>query len=174
MIGKGGFGRVWKVSEKKTRKVLALKVIDKARVISKKSVQSIMNEKEILSRLCEDESEFIVNMRGAFQDRDNCYLLMDYLEAGDLRYYINRNYAFSEDQIRTSSPMQASSSGASWKVSTSSTNATSSIAILNRKTSSLMVMAMLESPISVLPGTGRPRIRMRPVGPPAIWPLKFY
>jgi hypothetical protein len=38
-----------------------------------------MNEKEILSRLCEEESEFIVNMKGAFQDKDNCYLLMDYL-----------------------------------------------------------------------------------------------
>jgi serine/threonine protein kinase len=43
VIGKGGFGRVWKVSDKKTRKIFALKVIDKARVITKKSVQSIMN-----------------------------------------------------------------------------------------------------------------------------------
>lgn len=90
---------MWKVSDKKSRRIYALKVIDKARVISKKSVQSIMNEKEILSRLCEEESEFIVNMKGAFQDRDNCYLLMDYLEGGDLRYYLNRNYTFSEEQI---------------------------------------------------------------------------
>lgn len=39
------------MTDKKTKKIYALKVIDKARVISKKSVQSIMNEKEILSRL---------------------------------------------------------------------------------------------------------------------------
>jgi serine/threonine protein kinase len=43
VIGKGGFGRVWKVMEKKTKEIYALKVIDKARVITKKSVQSVLN-----------------------------------------------------------------------------------------------------------------------------------
>lgn len=56
IIGKGGFGRVWKVTEKKTKDVYALKVIDKARVITKKSVQSVMNEREILSSLLEVKS----------------------------------------------------------------------------------------------------------------------
>jgi serine/threonine protein kinase len=54
IIGKGGFGRVWKVTDKKTKNVYALKVIDKARVITKKSVQSVLNEREILSRLMEE------------------------------------------------------------------------------------------------------------------------
>lgn len=35
----------------------------------------------------------------SFQDRENLYLLIDYLEGGDLRYYINRHYNFSEEQI---------------------------------------------------------------------------
>ncbi len=43
IIGKGGFGRVWKVIDKKTKIVYAMKVIDKARVITKKSVSSILN-----------------------------------------------------------------------------------------------------------------------------------
>ena len=49
-------------------------------------------------------SDFIVNMRAAFQDRENLYLLMDYLDSGDLRYYINLNYFFSEEQISTFLP----------------------------------------------------------------------
>jgi len=101
IIGKGGFGRVWKVTDKKSKEVFALKVIDKARVITKKSVQSVMNEREILSALLDAQSQFIVNMKCAFQDRENLYLLMDYLEGGDLRYYINRNYPFTEDQVST-------------------------------------------------------------------------
>ena len=98
IVGKGGFGRVWKVSEKKTKTIFAMKVIDKAKVITKKSVNSVMNERELLSKL---NHPFIVNMVCAFQDRENLYLLIDYLDSGDLRYYINRNYEFSEGQIST-------------------------------------------------------------------------
>lgn len=108
IIGKGGFGRVWRVNDKKSKQVYALKVIDKARVITKKSVQSIMNEREILSQLLSNPSPFIVNMHCAFQDRENCYLLMDYLDGGDLRYYLNRSYSFSEDQISTPTEMKSS------------------------------------------------------------------
>jgi serine/threonine protein kinase len=105
IIGKGGFGRVWKVSEKKTRKLYALKVMDKAKIITKKSVNSVMNEREILCKL---EHEFIVNMHCAFQDRENLYLVMDYLDGGDLRYYINRRYNFTEEQIRKPAFIQGS------------------------------------------------------------------
>jgi protein kinase A len=101
IVGKGGFGRVWRVREKKSKATYALKVIDKARVISKKSVQSIMNERDILSLLLEEPSNFIVNMHCAFQDRENLYLLIDYMEAGDLRYYLNRGVIFNEPQIST-------------------------------------------------------------------------
>lgn len=45
VIGKGGFGRVWKVIEKKGRKVFAMKVMDKAKIITKKSVNSVLNER---------------------------------------------------------------------------------------------------------------------------------
>jgi hypothetical protein len=38
-------------------------------------------------------------MKLSFQDKRYLYLLMDYLDSGDLRYYLNRQYYFSEDQI---------------------------------------------------------------------------
>ncbi len=92
---------MWKVMEKKTKKIYALKVIDKARVITKRSVNSVMNEKELLSKLEPDAHPFIVNMKLSFQDRENLYLLMDFLDSGDLRYYLNKQYHFNEEQTST-------------------------------------------------------------------------
>ena len=48
IIGKGGFGKVWKVQLKKTREVFALKIMSKAKILAKRSVQSVMNEKSFL------------------------------------------------------------------------------------------------------------------------------
>ena len=51
VVGKGGFGRVWKVELKKTRQIFAMKVMSKARVLAKKSVQSVMNERLLLAQI---------------------------------------------------------------------------------------------------------------------------
>ena len=42
-VGKGGFGKVWKVESKKNGEVLAMKEMYKAKIIQKKSINSVMN-----------------------------------------------------------------------------------------------------------------------------------
>ena len=37
-------------------------------------------------------------MHYAFQDRDNLFILMDYLGGGDLRFHISRQKKFTENQ----------------------------------------------------------------------------
>lgn len=57
------------------------------RVITKKSVPSVLNEKSLLTDL---DSFFLVNLLYAHQDRQNLFLLLDYLPGGDLRYHLSR------------------------------------------------------------------------------------
>ena len=97
VIGKGGFGKVWKVKSKKTKITYALKEMSKLKVIDKKSIKSINSERELLSKL---HHPFIVNMHYAFQDNENLYLVMDLLTGGDLRFHISRHKKFSEEQTR--------------------------------------------------------------------------
>ena len=49
VIGRGGFGKVWKVELRKGNKMYAMKEMAKARIISKRSVNSVMNEKKFLA-----------------------------------------------------------------------------------------------------------------------------
>jgi serine/threonine protein kinase len=51
VIGKGGFGKVWKVVLKKYKTEYALKEMSKVKVIDRKSEKSIGSEREILARL---------------------------------------------------------------------------------------------------------------------------
>ena len=97
VIGKGGFGRVWKIQSKKTKQIFALKEMSKLKIIDKKSEKSINSEREFLSKL---NHPFIVNMHYAFQDKENLYLVMDMLSGGDLRYHVSRYRKFSEEQTR--------------------------------------------------------------------------
>ena len=97
VIGKGGFGRVWKIECKKTKQIYALKEMSKLKIIDKKSEKSINSEREFLSKL---NHPFIVNMHYAFQDKENLYLVMDMLSGGDLRYHVSRYRRFSEEQTR--------------------------------------------------------------------------
>lgn len=69
--------------------------MSKALVLFKKSVHSVMNELSLLSTL---RHPFLVNVVTAFQDNNNLFLVLDYLEGGDLRYHLGRNKKFTEIQ----------------------------------------------------------------------------
>ena len=82
---------------KQNGKNYALKEMSKVKIIDKKSENSIIGERDFLSKL---RHPFIINMICAFQDYENLYLLLDYLPGGDLRYHYNLGYSFTENQIR--------------------------------------------------------------------------
>ncbi|CAD8143545.1 unnamed protein product [Paramecium octaurelia] len=97
VIGRGGFGRVWRAEHKKTKHQFAIKEMQKCKIINKKSIGSVMNERYLLSNL---RHPFLVNMHTAFQDRESLYLVMDLMTGGDLRFHICKNRKFNEEQTK--------------------------------------------------------------------------
>ena len=91
-IGRGGFGKVWKVKCKLNNKYYAMKIMSKLKIIKKNSVKNINNEKKFLSIL---HNPFLVNMICSFQDHDNLYLVMDLLLGGDMRFHINKRAIYN-------------------------------------------------------------------------------
>jgi protein kinase A len=86
-----------KLRNKKCNILYAMKEMSKARILAKRSVSSVINERKLLNRL---KHPFLVNMEYAFQDRDTLYLVMDYLEGGDLRYHIGIIHRFTEVETK--------------------------------------------------------------------------
>jgi len=71
--------------------------MNKIKVISKKSANSVMNERKLLVNL---KNDFLVNMHFAFQDSSTLFLIMDLLTGGDLRLHISRRKMFNEEETQ--------------------------------------------------------------------------
>lgn len=81
----------------KNGKLYAMKEMSKNRIITKRSVNSVMNEQKLLHSL---RHPFLVNMRYAFQTQDTLYLVTDLMKGGDLRYHIGTKRRFVEEEVK--------------------------------------------------------------------------
>ena len=93
-IGRGGFGKVYVVE--RNGQMYAMKEMLKARVLNKNSVESVIKELEFLRKIDQSDphSRFLVNVKYAFNDELNLYLLIDLLNGGDLRFHLIKEKSF--------------------------------------------------------------------------------
>ena len=98
VIGRGSYGKVWKVKHKSTGRYYALKQMTKAKIIAENSEISVLRERVFLAQM---KSPFVIKMFLAFENKYNLFLLMELLSGGDLRYHlINYTFSFNEKQLK--------------------------------------------------------------------------
>ncbi|KAI3748992.1 hypothetical protein L6452_12484 [Arctium lappa] len=96
-ISRGAFGRVFLARKRATGDVFAIKVLKKADMIRKNAVQSILAERDILISA---RNPFVVRFFYSFTCRENLYLVMEYLNGGDLFSLLRNLGCLEEDMAR--------------------------------------------------------------------------
>ena len=86
-IGKGGFGSVWKVRHKITKKIFAIKVINKESIVKQKMVEQTNREIEIMYKL---DHPHIIKLYSHFEDDEDFCLIMQIATKGQLYTIIKR------------------------------------------------------------------------------------
>jgi ribosomal protein S6 kinase beta len=73
--------QVYLVQSRATRRLYAMKVLNKQRVLQKEQVAYAMGERNVMSKL---DHPYLVTLRFAFQTNHRLFLVMDYIEGGHL------------------------------------------------------------------------------------------
>ncbi|KAL1883667.1 cAMP-dependent protein kinase catalytic subunit [Paecilomyces lecythidis] len=90
-LGTGSFGRVHLVQSKHNHRFYAIKVLKKAQVVKMKQVEHTNDERKMLQRV---RHPFLITLWGTFQDSNNLYMVMDFVEGGELFSLLRKSQRF--------------------------------------------------------------------------------
>ncbi|OAA68093.1 serine/threonine-protein kinase sck1 [Niveomyces insectorum RCEF 264] len=100
LIGKGTFGQVYQVRKRDTKRIYAMKVLSKKKIVQKKEVAHTVGERNILVRTATSDSPFIVGLKFSFQTPSDLYLVTDYMSGGELFWHLQKEGRFEEGRAK--------------------------------------------------------------------------
>ena len=89
-LGTGSFGRVHLVKSKHNSRFYAIKVLKKAQVVKMKQVEHTNDERKMLAKV---KHPFLITLWGTFCDSKNLYMVMDFVEGGELFSLLRKSQA---------------------------------------------------------------------------------
>ncbi|VVC32698.1 Protein kinase domain,Protein kinase-like domain,Serine/threonine-protein kinase, active site [Cinara cedri] len=99
LISQGAFGKVYKVKQLNSDdKFYAMKILNKSLVINENGIQQVKNEVQIQS-MC-GHHPFIVNCPHFWQNRNQLFILSDYVGGGELLELIHKHGPLPEELCR--------------------------------------------------------------------------
>ncbi|CAD5110645.1 DgyrCDS28 [Dimorphilus gyrociliatus] len=96
-LGTGSFGRVMLVRHNKTNEFYALKILEKSKIVRTKQIEHTINEKNILNAC---KHPFIVDLAFSFKDNVYLYMVLEFIDGGEMFSHLRKMGKFSENLSR--------------------------------------------------------------------------
>lgn len=97
VIGKGSFGKVMQVRKRDTLRIYALKTIRKSHIVARSEVTHTLAERTVLAKV---NNPFIVPLKFSFQSPEKLYLVLAFVNGGELFHHLQREGKFNELRSR--------------------------------------------------------------------------
>ncbi|KAI9741836.1 MAG: hypothetical protein M1834_000224 [Cirrosporium novae-zelandiae] len=97
VVGKGSFGKVMQVMKRDTHRIYALKTIRKAHIISRSEVAHTLAERSVLAQI---NNSFIVPLKFSFQSPEKLYLVLAFVNGGELFHHLQKEQRFDINRSR--------------------------------------------------------------------------
>ncbi|KAG6891660.1 AGC protein kinase Gad8 [Termitomyces sp. T32_za158] len=97
VIGKGSFGKVMQVRKRDTQRIYALKTIRKIHIVNRNEITHTLAERLVLARV---NNPFIVPLKFSFQSEQKLYLVLAFVNGGELFHHLQREGRFNEERAR--------------------------------------------------------------------------
>ena len=94
-IGKGTFSRVKLGINRNTGEKVAIKILDKKKIVEKADLERILREMKMLSEL---DNEHIIKVYQIYENENHYLIIMEYCEGGELFNYIVEKQRLSENE----------------------------------------------------------------------------
>lgn len=90
-LGTGSFGRVHLVQSRHNHRFYAIKVLKKQQIIKMKQIEHTNDERAMLAKV---KHPFLVTLWGTFADSANLFMVMDFVEGGELFSLLRKTQRF--------------------------------------------------------------------------------
>ncbi|TPX75764.1 hypothetical protein CcCBS67573_g02972 [Chytriomyces confervae] len=97
VLGKGSFGKVVQVRKKDTGRIYAMKILKKSSIVERDEVQHTLAERNVLAKV---SHPFIVNIKFSFQSKDKLYLVLAFVNGGELFHHLQLQGKFKEERAK--------------------------------------------------------------------------
>ena len=94
-IGKGTFGKVKLGIYVPTNEKVAIKILEKSKMVEKDDFERVGREMSIIQSL---HHQNVIKIQDIFENEDNFYIVMEYCEGGELFNYIVKKRRLSDEE----------------------------------------------------------------------------